>query len=181
LSALIPWGEAANPTSPLLKPYGWSHTCLLNGSPKWADRKASSAGPPLLLTESADEFAALLEALRQEIKPNGIIKNIYLVDLAAIVWEIQRLHRCKAGIVNNTFRAALKSLLEQLLVTPNNLEYFTSQTAVESLADVQAPLLPFGLILPSIDSFIAVSRHSAGTPLYPTLRRIKTVRIQNWK
>jgi hypothetical protein len=93
------------------------------------------ARPPLLMTESADEFAALLAALRQEIKPNGMIENIYLEDLAAIVWEIQRLRRCKAGIVNNNFRAALKSLLNQLLVTPNILERIESEAEAEALAD----------------------------------------------
>jgi len=31
--------------------------------------------PSLLITESADEFAALLLALQQEIKPNGIIEQ----------------------------------------------------------------------------------------------------------
>ena len=91
--------------------------------------------PPLLITESADEFAALLAALRQEIKPNGMIENIYLEDLAAIVWEIQRLRRCKVGIVNNTFRAALQSLLKQLLTTPNILERLESEAKAVALAD----------------------------------------------
>jgi hypothetical protein len=36
------------------------------------------AASPLLITESVDEFAALLAALQQEIKPNGIIEqNLY--------------------------------------------------------------------------------------------------------
>jgi hypothetical protein len=96
---------------------------------------APFARPPLLITESADEFAALLAALRQEIKPNGMIENIYLEDLAAIVWEIQRLRRCKAGIVNNAFRAALQSLLKQLLVTPNILDRLESEAEAVALAD----------------------------------------------
>lgn len=96
---------------------------------------APFARPPLLITESADEFAALLAALRQEIKPNGMIENIYLEDLAAIVWEIQRLRRCKAGIVNNAFRAALQSLLKQLLVTPNILDRLESEAKAVALAD----------------------------------------------
>ena len=96
---------------------------------------APFARPPLLITESADEFAALLAALRQEIKPNGMIENIYVEDLAAIVWEIQRLRRCKAGIVNNAFRAALQSLLKQLLATPNILERLESEAEAVALAD----------------------------------------------
>jgi hypothetical protein len=44
------------------------------------------ARPPLLITESADEYAALLAALRQEIKPQGVIEHIYLEDLAS-TWK----------------------------------------------------------------------------------------------
>ena len=57
---------------------------------KAKNQVALLATSSLLITESADEFAALLAALQQEIKPNGIIEQIYLDDLAAIVWEIQR-------------------------------------------------------------------------------------------
>jgi hypothetical protein len=96
---------------------------------------APIARPPLLITESADEFAALLAALRQEIKPKGIIENIYLEDLAAIVWEIQRLRRCRTGIVNNAIRAALKSLLNQLLVSPDILDRLNSEAEAVRLAD----------------------------------------------
>ena len=33
---------------------------------------------PLLITESADEFDALREAFEQEIKPRGIIEQMYM-------------------------------------------------------------------------------------------------------
>jgi hypothetical protein len=100
-----------------------------------ADQSDVLFGTPLLLiTESADEFAALREALRQEIKPKGIIEQIYLNDLASIVWEIQRLRRCKTGIINNAFRTALQKLLCQLLTDSNYL----SRCAVEERADALA-------------------------------------------
>ena len=70
-------------------------------TPQSSNEVALFAPPPLLITESADEFAALLAALQQEIKPNGIIEQIYLHDLAAIVWELQRMRRYRTGIVNN--------------------------------------------------------------------------------
>ena len=63
------------------------------------------ARPPLLMTKSADELAALLSALRQEIKPDGIIENIYLEDLAAIVWEILRFRRYKVDPYLSTMPA----------------------------------------------------------------------------
>ena len=50
---------------------------------------------PLLITESADEFDALRDAFEQEIKPRGIIEQMYVHDISAIVWESLRLRRCK--------------------------------------------------------------------------------------
>jgi hypothetical protein len=67
---------------------------------------------PLLITESADEFDALRDAFEREIKPRGIIEQMYVHDICSIVWEILRLRRCKAVIIN----AALSSALEDLLV-----------------------------------------------------------------
>jgi len=69
---------------------------------------------PLLITESADEFDALRDAFEQEIKPRGIIEQMYAHDICAIVWEILRLRRCKVVIINSTFRSALENLLVQL-------------------------------------------------------------------
>src|SRR5262245_54361577 len=69
---------------------------------------------PLLITESADEFDALRDAFEQEIKPRGIIEQMYVRDICSIVWEILRLRRCKAVIINSAFRSALENLLVQL-------------------------------------------------------------------
>ena len=52
---------------------------------------------PLLTTESADEFDALCDAFEQEIKPRGIIEQMYVHDICSIVWEILRLRRCKGS------------------------------------------------------------------------------------
>jgi hypothetical protein len=92
--------------------------------PRAPQQVSPHASPPLLITESAEEFASLREQLEQEIKPKGIVEQIYLDDLAAIVWEIQRLRRCKTAIINNALRAALKRLLGQALfdvVDPEDL------------------------------------------------------------
>jgi hypothetical protein len=70
---------------------------------------------PLLITESADEFDALRDAFEREIKPRGIIEQMYVHDISAIVWEILRLRRCKVIIINSAFRSALEYLLVQLL------------------------------------------------------------------
>jgi hypothetical protein len=78
---------------------------------------------PLLITESADEFDALRDAFEREIKPHGIVEQMYVHDISSIVWEILRLRRCKAVIINSAFRSALQSLLKQLLRQPGQYEY----------------------------------------------------------
>src|SRR5436853_5316923 len=78
---------------------------------------------PLLITESADEFDALRDAFKQEIKPRGIIEHMYVHDICAIVWEILRLRRCKVIIINSAFRNALQNLLKQLIRLPGQYEY----------------------------------------------------------
>ena len=78
---------------------------------------------PLLITESADEFGALCDAFEREIKPRGIIEQMYVHDICSIVWEILRLRRCKVVIINSTFRTALEHLLVQLLKKPSQYDY----------------------------------------------------------
>src|SRR5262245_54865957 len=69
---------------------------------------------PLLITESADEFDALRDGFDQEIKPRGIIEQMYVHDISSIVWESLRLRRCKVVIINAAFSCALENLLVQL-------------------------------------------------------------------
>jgi tRNA(Glu) U13 pseudouridine synthase TruD len=88
---------------------------------------------PLLITESADEFDAVRDAFEQEIKPHGIIEQMYVHDISSIVWEILRLRRCKAVIINSAFRSALQNLLKQLLRQPGQYEYEVEEEA-EALA-----------------------------------------------
>jgi hypothetical protein len=78
---------------------------------------------PLLITESADEFDALRDAFEREIKPRGIIEQMYVHDICSIVWEILRLRRCKVVIINSAFRSALEHLLAQLLRQPGQYEH----------------------------------------------------------
>ena len=77
---------------------------------------------PLLITESAEEFDALRDAFEREIKPRGIIEQMYVHDICSIVWEILRLRRCKVVIVNAAFSSALENLLVQLM-EPGQLDF----------------------------------------------------------
>jgi hypothetical protein len=88
---------------------------------------------PLLITESADEFDALRDAFEREIKPQGIIEQMYVHDISSIVWEILRLRRCKVVIINAAFRRALENLLEQLLGQANE-DPFDVEDEAQALA-----------------------------------------------
>ena len=88
---------------------------------------------PLLITESADEFDRIHDAFNQEIKPRGITMRMYVADIAYLTWEILRLRRCKMGIINSAFRAALEKLLVQLLREPGGYAHQVEDEA-ESLA-----------------------------------------------
>ena len=104
---------------------------------------------PLLITEAADEFDALRDAFEQEIKPRGIIEQMYVHDICAIIWEILRLRRCKVIIINSAFRSALQNLLKQLSRLPGQYEYqvegeaealahswFTDQEAKKQVSEI---------------------------------------------
>jgi hypothetical protein len=96
---------------------------------------------PLLITESADEFDALRDAFEREIKPRGIIEQMYVHDICSIVWEILRLRRCVV-IINAAFRTALEELLVQLLRKPGQndwqVRYAAQGLAQEWFTDKEA-------------------------------------------
>jgi len=84
---------------------------------------------PLLITESNDEFDALRDAFERQIKPRGIIEQMYVHDICSIVWEILRLRRCKVVIINSAFRSALEDLLTQLLKQPGQNDWHVQDEA----------------------------------------------------
>jgi len=103
--------------------------------------------PALTTTESADDYDSLVKSLQQAISPRGFIEHMYVAEMSAIVWEILRLRRCSAAIINTAFRAALKSLLVQLCKNPDEpapyqesevlaLEWFTDPNAKRQVAEI---------------------------------------------
>ena len=90
-----------------------------------ADRDNSALIPtaPLLLTESKDEFNLIRDNLNDQIEPRGIIEQMYVEDIAYLVWEILRLRRSKAAIVNLAFRDAFTEVVMQLLRNPGDRKY----------------------------------------------------------
>jgi hypothetical protein len=70
---------------------------------------------PLLITESDQEFHRIRQALYQEINPVGIIEEMYVEEIADIIWQIIRLKRCKAGVTNLAFHTASTAILNNLM------------------------------------------------------------------
>lgn len=77
-------------------------------------RPALMALPPLLITESQKEFDALHTAIERQIKPGDVIEEMFVDEIACIAWEIRRLRRCRAAIINMAFEPALEHLLARL-------------------------------------------------------------------
>lgn len=63
------------------------------------------------MTESKQEYESLHAKLEQEIEPRSFVESMYVADIVALIWDIQRLRRCKAGIITNAFNEALQKLL----------------------------------------------------------------------
>ena len=98
-------------------------------------RTALLPRPPLLMTESREDFEQVRNSLEREIQPRGIIEQMYVDDMAYIVWEIRRLRRCKDTIINVAFRTGLERVLKRFLRPPGE-EFFTSNRnkKIEDLA-----------------------------------------------
>jgi hypothetical protein len=96
--------------------------------------KQNSGLPPLLVTESQDQFASLCGELEQEIQPKGVIERTYVHDIASLICESQRLRCYKTVIVNNSRLAALRRILEQLLCHPDTDVPYDDEQAPEDIA-----------------------------------------------
>jgi hypothetical protein len=80
--------------------------------------RRESLALPLLRTEAATDLVRILDAVIEEVKPRGIISEMLVDDYAYFVWEICRLRRWKAAIIENAFYDALKAILWDILRSP---------------------------------------------------------------
>jgi hypothetical protein len=92
--------------------------------------------PPLLMTESREDFDQVRNTLEREIQPRGIIEQMYVDDMAYIVWDIRRLRRCKDTIINIAFRTGLERVLKEFSRQPGVSEdyIFSNRKEFEDLA-----------------------------------------------
>jgi hypothetical protein len=96
---------------------------------------AKSKKLPLLRSESSAEYLALCSRLQQEIRPRGAVEEIYLEDIAALIWEIQRLRRFRIITIQQSMPQAMQAVLQQLLFTPDIFERFASETEAKRLSE----------------------------------------------
>jgi hypothetical protein len=76
---------------------------------------ASRARPPVLRSESAEEYAALHKRLVDEINPQGPIEAMYVGEITDLIWTIQRLRNFKITIIILATRRSLVNILMELL------------------------------------------------------------------
>jgi hypothetical protein len=69
---------------------------------------------PLLITESKDQYEEIHGGFVREIAPSGIVERQYVDDICYLSWDI-RLRRCKAALINLSFRKALEKILNELM------------------------------------------------------------------
>ena len=69
----------------------------------------------LLSTESRDEFVKLRDEVCAEFRPDGPIEQMFVNDVMALTWEIMRVRRLKAGLINGSLRTALEKVIAQIL------------------------------------------------------------------
>src|ERR1700759_5023089 len=71
--------------------------------------------PPVLRSESADEYTSLYNKLVEEIGPQGPIEAVYVEEITALIWDIQRLRNCKVSVIHQMSRRGVESILKELL------------------------------------------------------------------
>jgi hypothetical protein len=99
--------------------------------------------PPVLRSESADEYTSLYKKLVEEIRPQGAIEAVYVEEITDLIWDIQRLRNCKVNVIHQTLRRALGSLLSQLLPLDEKIKaqgladrWFEDTTAKEAVSKI---------------------------------------------
>jgi hypothetical protein len=81
-----------------------------------AEGGADLLGPPPVITgEDPAAFLALLDGVRADAKPHGMIEEIWVRDIAELIWESRRLHRYKASLLQAAAHKGLEKVLEPLV------------------------------------------------------------------
>jgi hypothetical protein len=77
-----------------------------------ADRAHVVLGPPPLTNfDDPTAYAALEAALRAEVKPQGVVEELRLRDVATLLWDARRFRRARATVLALGRQEAIANLL----------------------------------------------------------------------
>jgi hypothetical protein len=110
--------------------------------------------PPLLPNESRADYEGLKARLKAKIAPRDVLEEIWLRDILDLQWEVLRMRRLKALLLNNNSPAGLDSLLYR------RVTHQAKQTLVEAwgrgdkaaIQEIAGILHQRGLSMDDIDS-----------------------------
>ena len=110
--------------------------------------------PPLLPNESRADYEGLKARLKAKIAPRDVLEEIWLRDILDLQWEVLRMRRLKALLLNNNSPAGLDSLLYR------RVTHQTRQTLVEAwgrgdkaaIQEIAGILHQRGLSMDDVDS-----------------------------
>jgi hypothetical protein len=91
--------------------------------------------PAILVKESEKKLSAIRDELSREIKPKSFIERMYVDDMARIICEMQQLRSFKSRFIRHNMQAALKILLQQVIVGSTPMESKLLRQDAEKLAE----------------------------------------------
>ena len=118
---------------------------------------AESAGdllgpPPVITGEDPHAFLELLDRVRQDVKPKGIIEEIFVRDSVDLLWEIRRLRRLKASLLQAAAHQGLEKVLKPLVAwsEADRLADNWARRSSRAIAKVDKVLATAGLNLDAV-------------------------------
>jgi hypothetical protein len=87
------------------------------------DVKAAFGEPPLLSTEDANIYWAMLDHFAEAVDPKNAIEWIWVKDIADLSWEIARLRRYRAMAIEDV-RAKRNAEIEHMREHADDPEFF---------------------------------------------------------
>ena len=73
------------------------------------------SNPPMLPTESGDDYWILMDELFAELRPNGLLESQYIEDVVYNSWQIRKLRKVQADVVRQAMIEIGTSELSQIL------------------------------------------------------------------
>jgi hypothetical protein len=71
--------------------------------------------PPILINENRGSYEQVLKGTIETIEPQNKFEWLLVKDIVDLTWELRRLGKMKAALVNVTWKEAVRMVLESLL------------------------------------------------------------------